>query len=202
MSEVKQGAEPQELSIRPTKFEYIFSTDPGDPEKTISKVRVWWVKVGTLSTSETSEMVNRLMGRPAKDGKDAIMPAPEWAAIEPYYEAWLKQEEPPSTGTPLAAWPGCTKALIEALKPYRVKTVEDFANLVDHEVSKIRIPGIRGIWQNAKNFLTARDNFSEVAAEMEKKDTEISGLRGEMSDLRDQIEKLVQAGIVQKKKKG
>lgn len=166
-------------AIRPIEFWTDWENDPRNPGQKIGHEWVRWVKIGETNGPTTAEKVARLQGNKARNRGPAL----EWEVIEPYYKAWKEGQEPPVDGTALAAWPGASKALVEALADRKIKTVEDFATMPDHEMAKIPIPNIRFLWSSAKNFLKAQEGASAMEAALSQRDNEIEALKRQMADL-------------------
>lgn len=172
-----------ENTRKPSITGFIFSTDynpdPDKPGEFKAADRVSWVKAGDLHRSRVSESIPRLMPNPAK--KRAADPM--WEFIEPSYKRWKAGEEIPVDGTPLAAWPGCDRALAEALKPLGVLTVEHFVGLADHIVGGVGIPDVRRRQTMGRAFLDAQKGQAHIAAELAKRDEEIAKMRREIEQL-------------------
>jgi hypothetical protein len=111
------------------------------------------------------------------DGQKAAIMHSKWAVIEPAYKAFLEGNELPETGTPLAAWAGCTKEAADVLKANYIRTVEDFAAATDAQIGRIQLPNVRALRDQAKAFL---DGADKVAA------------NAKVADLSDQLEAAMQ----------
>lgn len=167
------------MPIRALKFWVSYEDDPEKKDEKKPVEWVEWVKIGTSNGPSNIVKVARL-----KANKDRKRPeSPEWPMLERAYDAWRKGEEPPEHGTPLAAWPGSTPVLIEAMKGFGVKTVEDFVGMADHEVTKIRIPNIRHMWKTAGEFLKAQEGANQIEAALAERDAEIEELKRQMAAL-------------------
>lgn len=173
----------QTPTIRALKFWLEYETDPSNPNEKKAVEWVEWVKIGTSNGASNCVKVARLMANPAKNRLEAM----EWPMLEGAYKAWKKGEEPPVSGTPLAAWPGATPALIEALKGFDVKTIEDFIGMPDHEVAKIRIPNIRHMWETAREFMKSREGTNQIEAALAERDAENADLKVQMDELKAQM---------------
>lgn len=172
-----------ENTRKPSITGFIFSTDyepdPDKPGEFKAVDRISWVKAGDLHRSRVSESIPRLMPNPAKK-----RPAdPMWEFIEPSYKRWKAGEEIPVDGTPLAAWPGCDRALADALKERGIATVEHFANLADHIVGGLGIPDVRRRLTMAKAFLSAQKGEAHMAAELAKRDEVIAKMQRDLEQL-------------------
>lgn len=106
----------------------------------------------------------------------------KWSSIEPTYNAWKKGIEIPIDGTPLGAWPGCTKAQAEILKANGIRTVEEVAALTDTLLTRIKLPNPRALKDQAVRFLEARSSHS-VEQAIKSRDDEIAALKSQMEDL-------------------
>lgn len=93
------------------------------------------------------------------------------------YQAFLKNEEPPVSGTPLVEWPLISRSLAESLKHEGVKTVEDLCTLT--EDAKRRLGPIDQYIQAAKDYLKRAEG-----------DVKISTLQVELRSLKKQNETL------------
>lgn len=107
-----------------------------------------------------------------------------WDAIAPAYEAWKSGQTLPENGTPLAAWSGITPQQAEVLRSFGLRSVEDIAESSDSVITKVQLPGMRAIWESAKNFLASKDQTA--VAEM------VGKMKSENDDLRDQLEEMRQ----------
>ena len=156
--------------------------------KTLEYVK--WQKKGVQTPAITIEKISRLKGRAQQGVRKARPPAPEWAVIEPYYNAWKAGQEMPEEGTPLASWPGCPPALAEALKNFQVRTVEDFIGMPDAQRDRISYPGVRAMVSQAQQFMKSKETKDAVEAVLEKKTAENEELMKMVKDLQDRVEEL------------
>ena len=147
--------------------------DP-QPDGTMRE-NVWveWTRKGTRNAT-TKEKIARLK-------KDA---GPIWQALVPYYEHWKKGQDAPIDGTPLAVWPGATQALVKALEPYHMCSVEDLAKLSDGEMARVQVPGMRAFRDNARAFIEAQQTTAVVAGQMAEKDRQIEFLTTELAEIK------------------
>jgi len=131
-------------------------------------------RVSELSRVRADVSSEDIAGRMARD---------RWEAIKAAYERWKSGQEMPTTGTPLAAWPGITPEQAEVLRNFGLKSVEDIAQSPDSVIDRVPLPGSRMIKENAVRFLAARDQ-SAMAAEMAKRDAEVDDLRSQLEEMR------------------
>jgi hypothetical protein len=169
----------QTLNIAILRFFVEYLPDPNNPQELIGRDWVEWVKKGESAGSKTQELVARLRG---KNG----VSAPEWEAVGPAYEAWKRNEEAPEVGTPLAAWPGVPRELADILKHQHVRTVEDLAQLPDHEMTKVRFPGLREIRARAKAFVEhAGSDVAVASAKIAEQQGQIEQLMAALAELQE-----------------
>jgi hypothetical protein len=144
---------------------------------------VTWVKKGQSIQNEQRGLI-RLMPR---------YNAQEWSYIEPFYKAWKAKEEAPIDGTPLAAWPGSTAAMIKVLGTVNIRTVEDFCQMEDSAISKLAMPGLREKQRICRQFLESMKNTAPQVAKLAKMEEENEILRARLDEQAKQIEQLVAA---------
>lgn len=177
-------------AIRPIKFWTEYVPDPAKPGEMKGIDRVEWVKVGDKMGTTCSETISRL----CKPGREAL----EWSVIGPSYERWKQTQEIPENGTPLEAWPGADRGLVEALKKVNVRTVEDFVQVPDHNLAGIPIPDLRKRRKMAESFLLSQGEVSAVEAELTKRDEMIAKQQRDMDEMREQLAALTAAQTTQK----
>ena len=106
------------------------------------------------------------------------------------YAAFKAGKEQPLEGTPLEEVPFLSVGQVAELKAINVKTLEQLANMSDANAQQIM--GNFGLRQKAQNFLAvAKDNapFTQMEAELAKRDAEIATLK-------DQIKQLIVKPVV------
>ncbi len=87
-------------------------------------------------------------------------------------------------GTPLEAWPGISRSQVEEMKYFNVRTVEQLANMSDTNAQKFM--GMSIMRTRALAFLEAAEGNAAnetLAAELEKRDNEILGLKQAVEEL-------------------
>lgn len=108
------------------------------------------------------------------------------------YAAWKAGDEEQLSGTPLTMWPAVSRSQVEELKHFRVRTVEQLADLSDANLQNIG--PIRDLRERAKDFLaTAKGNAPTEA------------LRAQLADeknRREALERQVQELVAASQKKG
>jgi hypothetical protein len=179
-------------AIRPMRFWTEYEPDPTKPGEQRAIDKVEWVKVGDRMGSTTISRVQHLMPRTGFKGKK-YEASIEWLAIQPAYERWKANEEIPENGTPLAAWPGADRALVDALKKLNILSVEDFVGAADHAFSAIPIPDLRKRRKMAESFLLAQGEVSKTEAELSKRDALIEKQAAEMAEMKEQLATLIAA---------
>jgi hypothetical protein len=172
-----------QASVKIVRFWSEFKMDAeGQP------VAVDWVEYGPhgdISRTTTCSPVSKL--RPAaKDvSQNPVVAYAQalWQTITPAYEAWKKGQNLPETGLPLAAWAGVSPEQIKVLQVNDVRTVEDLADLTDKHITRIPLPGLRSLIENAKRFLASLD-ATAASAHMRKIEEENEVLKAEMAEIK------------------
>jgi hypothetical protein len=103
-----------------------------------------------------------------------------WNIIGPAYAAWKRSEALPETGTPLAAWPGVTKAQADVLKKMGITTVEEVRDIDDQSLSVLNWPNARKLPEMAAAYLSGQDGAA--------KDAELAEMRERMLAMEDMLE--------------
>lgn len=175
--------EERKPAIHPVKFWTEYENNPEKPGEKIAIEWVSWVKIGTMTGETTNAKVDRLKPRKNRAGNEVV--SVEWPSIEKAYNAWKAGEETPEEGTPLAAWPGVTTELMEALKPLHILTVEDFAQSPDHVFRGLPVPNLNALRDQAFAFLLAQGGDAQTAAEIQNRDARIAELESSLSDAKE-----------------
>lgn len=110
-----------------------------------------------------------------------------WAVIEPAYRAWKESGEIPENGIPIKAWAGVNSDQARVLVQHGIKSVEDLAAMTESSITKIPLPDLRALREQAKTFLDGRG---------------VAEMAGEVSSLREELEaaKALLAELTQEKK--
>lgn len=137
----------------------------------------------TRSTPHAISHISRVREDGDADNPAWAMAKLRWDYIKPHYQAWKEGQELPASGTPLAAWPGVTPEQAEVLKGVGFRSVEDIAHATDGVISRIPMPGIRDLANQARLFLENKEG-AQVAAALVQKDKEIAEMREEMEELK------------------
>ena len=152
------------------------------PDGSMKEVEwVTWAKKGVSNPATTDEKISRLKKYP-----DNLI----WQVIRPAYERWKAGQERPVDGTPLAAWPGATPQLVKALTPANIRSVEDVAQMEDSAISKLAIPNLRKLQQNARAFLEAQKSTAQVSGEVVKLRNENEALKAKVDELMEAVNAL------------
>lgn len=177
-------------AIRPLRFWTEYEPDANKPGEQRAIDKVEWVKIGDRMGATTVARVSHLMARKGFKNKQ-YEAAIEWQVIQPAYERWKANEEIPENGTPLAAWPGVDRVLVDALKKLNILSVEDFVGASDHAFSAIPIPDLRKRRKAAEDFLLAQGDQAIVEAELAKRDQKIASQETALADMQEQINLLM-----------
>jgi hypothetical protein len=106
-----------------------------------------------------------------------------WASLQPFYEAWKHGQEAPTNGTPLGAWPGVSAQQVDVFKQNGLRTVEEVASMNDAVLSRISLPGIRYLRDEAGLFLKAKDTAGAEA--------EIRAMKAQNEALKAQMDEMI-----------
>jgi hypothetical protein len=124
--------------------------------------------------------------RPVRDQDKMRFPR-QWQA----YEMNMEQ---PIEGTMLSEWPGVTRAQVEELKHYGIRTLEELVEMPDSQAQKFM--GINTLRQKAAAYMEA----AQATAPLEALREENEGLKNLVSELQNDIAELrqmVQDGAIQ-----
>lgn len=105
-----------------------------------------------------------------------------------HWEAFLSKKDQPQEGMPLEHWPLMNRAMVEELKYFGIRTVEQLAHMNDSSAQNFM--GIRAWMDKAQAFLAVSKKSSEaekIALELSKRDREINELREQLKTLQIQI---------------
>ena len=114
-----------------------------------------------------------------------------WDVIKLHYDAWKLGNEVPTTGTPLAAWPGVTPEQVQVLKTMGIRTVEEIRDASEGIISRFPFPNARELQRSAGLFLTSfdRDKTSKDMARLEaasaEKDAQLEEMRQMILELQN-----------------
>ena len=156
------------LDIRVLKFETRYGKNA--KREAVSHDWVLYAPAHNIKDCQTWERVDRItppsddMERDTRGTKMFHMNA-VWSFIGPKYEAWKNGEELPEDGTPLSSWAGVDAGQVAEFKKMSVKTVEDLATLTDGAMTKVALPRVRYLREQAKKYLEGQDT-SEMAQEI------------------------------------
>ncbi len=158
------------------------------------KLLINFSTIPVLNNQKTAEE-----GRPIYENRDHVhimMPGnKESVVIKPVgeiekkrfakqYADWKENNQVNLEGTPLEAWTWVTKAQVEELKYFHVRTVEQLAGMPDVQAQKFM--GVQALKKQAKLFLQQAEKgkgASALAAEIEKRDLEMQTLRETIKEL-------------------
>jgi len=109
------------------------------------------------------------------------------------YDHWKSTGKEVVVGTPLELWPGVTRAQVEELKYFKIRSVEDLANLADSSASQFM--GMQGLKQKAKAFLEAASGNAglKFQSALESKDAEIETLKNMVKEQSEKIEQILKS---------
>ena len=172
------------MSLRVIKFWTKYTPLPNGDTRADDWVEYCAIGQGHLATT-TASVKSLARVRPIVDNSEDVAARyanERWDRVKPLYEAWKTNAETPVNGTPFAAWPGLTPEQAEILKSAGYRSVEEIAEASDVTINSVKLPGIREIQANAKRFIASRDQ-AKVAAELAKKDDEITALKDRLDEM-------------------
>jgi hypothetical protein len=109
------------------------------------------------------------------------------------YEAYLAgRDQDSADGTPLSQWPGLTGAQVQELAHFKVKTVEQLAEMSDDNISKLG-PGYLDRRKAAKIYLEAASGnapLERMQADLQLRDNLIEQQKIQMKSMQDAIKEL------------
>lgn len=114
----------------------------------------------------------------------------QWAQ---QYQAWKAGDQEQLSGTPLDKWPGIHRAQVEELKYFRVRTVEQLAEMGDGVIGNIG--PILGLRQRARDFLAAAKGaapLESLRAQMVARENENEVLRRQAAEAVQRMDEMSQ----------
>lgn len=112
---------------------------------------------------------------------------PQW------YDAFKKGQEAPSEGTPLEEWGGVTRSLVEELRFFHIRTVEQVAALDDAKLQRAIPMGGHALREKARRYLAQAEGSAPVdalAAENEVLRGNMEVMQTAMDELKAEVERL------------
>lgn len=167
----------QDINVLPMNFRADFVPDKTKPGELKEIHRVDLVKKGSNGES-TPWTITALKCQPAV-----------WEYVEPYYNYWLKGQEPPVDGTPVDVLPFLPQGLVGHLKNIHIRTAEDLRDATDADLDRIGM-GARGYRAKARTYLDAKED-SKVVESNALLAKENEQLRADVDELKAQVNALV-----------
>lgn len=163
--------------LRTRPVDYVTFAPRHSPTQTAIRERVNFLDPANLKLDSDDESASM---------KANFMRA-RWDAIKPAYDAWKEGKEVPLDGIPLAAWPAVSAPFIEELRKHGIKTVQDVAAITDGVMSRIQLPNVRSLKEEAKVFLENTDKAS-LANRVSDQQATIDQMAEEMAAMRALLE--------------
>lgn len=136
--------------------------------------------------------------------KESIVHRPAWEKdfqrFPRQYAAFKNKESNAIVGTPLKMVPWLTSSQVKELEYFNIMTVEHLATVNENVSSKMH--GLFGLKQKAQDFLRAAESaapLTEMRAELEKRDSQISALQQQLTELAARTEKAEKVQAVKEK---
>jgi len=144
-------------AVIPTKFELRYKEQADGTLKAEEWVEV--AKIGVTIPATTPHKIAKIIAgaKKAVDPEDEM--AALWRTIEPYYDNWKKggAADEVINGTPLVTWSGVSKDVVEALRPFNIRSVEDLSMVSDAIMQRVPNPNMALFRERAKKFLATKD---------------------------------------------
>lgn len=172
-------------AVTPLKFEVKYKTQADGTLKAWERVEVHknGVTIPTTMVYDIAKLKKAAAKATDFDDEHAAL----WAAIKPYYENWKAGgTEEVINGTPLAVWAGVTVDVVEALKPFRIYSVEDLSMMSDSIMNKVPNPNMALYRDRAKKFLAMKD-IAVAVRDLTNKEAENEELKSRMAMLEKRL---------------
>lgn len=181
--------------------------DP-DTKKPTGKMReIVWVRYSPMGMSQMTVNKERLsfldpanMKLRGDDHQDSLKMeflTHRWEFIRRAYEAWRDGHEITVDGTPLAAWSGLNPAQAEIFRNTGLKTVELIAQMTEATMSRIGLPDVRHIRDQARAFLASiegsatAERFAAIEMQNTTLNEDVAALRADLKSALDQNRELM-----------
>jgi hypothetical protein len=175
-------------TIHVKRFWTEYKTVPVNGEmQTIERDMCEYGPLGALDrTSVVASISNLSKVLDDPDNPAAFLARMRWDQIKPRYDDWKSGRETPKDGTPLAAWPGLSHEQVEHLRMLRVTTVEELSQLTDSHISRLDLPNMRSLVEQAKIYVSNKGTAA-IVSEMERLKAEIEALKEENAAARQAL---------------
>ena len=188
-----QDAKQIEAAVVPLKFWIKYREQKDGTLKAEEWVEV--AKKGVSIPTTVPYRIDRIQKAAAKATEPDDEPAALWRTLKPFYDNWKAGgTEEVINGTPLAIWPGVMRDVVEALRPFKIYSVEDLSIATDAVLQRVPDPNIMMYRDRAKKFLNTKD-IAQAVRDLTEKDAELA-------DLRAMVEKLQKAHADSELKRG
>jgi hypothetical protein len=170
-------------AVIPTKFELRYKEQPDGTFKAEEWCEL--AKIGVTIPATTPHKIATII----KAAKKATEPDDEmaaiWRTIQPYYDNWKKggAADEVINGTPLVTWSGVSKDVVEALRPFNVRSVEDLSMLSDAIMQRVPNPNMALFRERAKKFLATKD-IAIAVNQLTDANSELAKLRAELDEMK------------------
>jgi len=128
---------------------------------------------------------------------DRVATPKDLARFPKHFTAFKERGEVAQEGTPLESWTALTKSQVEELKHFNIYTMEQLAGITDAHSQNFL--GIQDLKRRALAYLEASGVSAageSLAAELDKRDSEIATLHAQVGDLTMQLADM--QGIIKK----
>jgi hypothetical protein len=170
-------------AVIPTKFELRYKEQADGTFKAEEWCEL--AKVGVTIPATTPHKIATII----KAAKKATEPDDEmaaiWRTIQPYYDNWKKggAADEVINGTPLVTWSGVSKDVVEALRPFNIRSVEDLSIMSDAIMQRVPNPNMALFRDRAKKFLATKD-IAVAVNQLTDATAELAKLRAELDEMK------------------
>lgn len=121
-----------------------------------------------------------------RDDVDAQRIPSEWVShFKQKYDDYKAGRETPVNGTPVRDWPGVSPSMLKTLHSLHLLAIEDVANANEEAIARLGMGG-RSLKQRAIDFLATAKDVGKAAEQL-------SAMRLENTQLRDDVQRLTEA---------
>jgi hypothetical protein len=180
-----EGGKEATASIQPIAFFLRYLPDPNDPTKLIAREYVTWAKKGVTIPATVVEPIHKIERAAKKATEPDDEYAAKWRAIKPFYDNWKAGGEADAitNGMPLSIWPAVTRDVVEALKPFRIYTVEDLSIAKDDVLNRVPNPNMVRYRERARKYLETKD-VAIAVRDLDESKAQLDELRKQLEELR------------------
>lgn len=170
-------------AVIPTKFELRYKQQADGTFKAEEWCEL--AKIGVTIPATTPHKISKIIAGAKKATEPDDEMAAIWRTIQPYYDNWKKggSADEVINGTPLVTWSGVTKDVVEGLRPFNIRSVEDLSMLSDAIMQRVPNPNMALFRERAKKFLATKD-IAVAVNQLTDATSELAKLRAELDEMK------------------